>query len=147
MTRRELMCRLASVRQDLREHGIRDAADYAEVLVAEALTGERLSGINKGCDVLTARYGRVEVKCRQLPPGDRLEERVEVGSSKADGFEFLAIVIFHTDFSVKAAVVAPYAEVWKLVETQTYNRISYSQASKLDGAVDITAVVRVAADR
>lgn len=118
MSRSKLMQQLASVRQSLREYGIRDVADYAEVLVAEALTGERMPSINKGHDVLTKLYGRVEVKCRPLPPGTRVEERVEIGSSKRGGFEFLAIVIFHADCNVKAAVIVPYAEVWKYIESQ-----------------------------
>src|SRR5438132_7912751 len=92
-SRRELMQQLAALRESLREHGIRDASDYAEVLVAEALAGQRsASRVNKGHDVLAELYGRVEVKCRQLPPDGRVEERVEVAASKEDGFEFLAVV-------------------------------------------------------
>lgn len=143
ITRRELMRELASIRDRLREFGIRDAADYAEVLVAEALAGQRLtSRVNKGHDVTAEHYGRVEVKCRQLPPDGRIEERVEVGASKKGGFEFLAVVIFHPDFSVKGSVVVPYSGVWDLVARQDYNRICYSQACQLPGAVDITARVR-----
>jgi hypothetical protein len=37
-SRRELMQQLSALRDKLREHGIRDAPDYAEVLVAEALS-------------------------------------------------------------------------------------------------------------
>src|SRR5579884_3077762 len=98
--RRELMRQLAALRERLREYGIRDASDYAEVLVAEALNGKRLSNrINKGHDVFAQIYNRVEVKCRQLPADGRVEERVEVSPSKERGFEFLATVIFHPDFS------------------------------------------------
>src|SRR5437764_289377 len=65
--RRELMQHLASTRERLRKFGIRDASDYAEVLVAEALAGRRLaSRVNKGHDVVAELFGRVEVKCRQL---------------------------------------------------------------------------------
>jgi hypothetical protein len=146
-TRRELMRQLAIVRDRLRDFGIRDAADYAEVLVAEVLAGQRACRINKGHDVLTELYGRVEVKCRQLPPDGRLEERVEVGAGKEGGFEFLAVVIFRPDFGVKGAVVVPYAAVWELVAAQKYNRVSYSQACQLPGAVDITTAMQNAADR
>jgi hypothetical protein len=142
------MQQLAAVRKRLREFGIRDAWDYAEVLVAEALGGQRLaSRINKGHDVLAKRYGRIEVKSRQLPPDGRVEERVAIGAGKESGFEFLALVIFRPDFSVKGAVVAPYRVVWEFVARQEYNRISYMQACQLPGAVDITAAVRLASER
>lgn len=141
-TRLELMQRLVATREQLREFGIRDASDYAEVLVAEAMSGQRLSSrVNKGHDVLTTVCGRVEVKCRQLPVDGRVEERVEVGAGKEDGFDFLAIVIFRPDFSVKGAVIVPYSAVWELVAAQRYNRVSYSLACQLPGAVDITAAV------
>ena len=138
---------LATLRSRLREYGIRDASDYAEVLVAEALEGERLaSRITKGHDVVAENYGRIEIKCRQLPHDGRIEERVEVGAGKEGGFDFLAIVIFSIDFSVKGAVVVPYSAVWDLVSQKLYSRVSYSQACALPGAVDITAAVRVASE-
>jgi hypothetical protein len=147
-SRRELLLQLAALRERLREFGIRDAPDYAEVLVTEALAGQRIpSRVNKGHDVLADPYGRVEVKCRQLPPDGRIEERVEIGAGKEDGFEYLAIVIFRPDFSVKGAVIVPYAEVWDFVAAQEYNRISYPQACQLHGAVDITVVVQRATER
>ena len=142
------MQQLAAVRERLWAFGIRAAADYAEVLVAEAMTGQRSSSrVNKGYDVMADSYGRIEVKCRQLPPDGRVEERVEVGSGKEGGFEFLAIVIFHPDFSVKGAVIVPYVTVWDFVAAQRYNRVSYAQAWQLAGAVDSTAALRAAADR
>jgi hypothetical protein len=147
-SRRELMRQLALLREQLRVYGIRDASDYAEVLVAEALEGQRLaSRVAKGHDVLTNLYGRIEVKCRQLPPDGRVEERVEVSPAKEGGFEFLAVVIFHTGFDIKGAVVVPYAAVWDFVALQAYNRISYPQACGLPGAVDITVAVQAAAQR
>src|SRR5690349_25100263 len=147
-SRRELMRQLAALRERLRQFRIRDASDYAEVLVAEALEGKRLaSHITKGHDILAELYGRIEVKCRQLPADGRIEERVEVGAGKEGGFEFLAIVIFYPDFTVKGAVVVPYDAVWEFVARQSYNRISYPQACGLPRAVDITAAVQVAAER
>jgi hypothetical protein len=147
-SRAGLMRQLAAVRDKLRKFGIRDASDYAEALVAEALVGQRLpSRVNKGHDVLADLYGRIEVKCRQLPADGRIEERVEVGAAKEDGFEFLAVVIFRADFAVKGAVIVPYDAVWESVARQEYNRISYTQASRLPGAVDITTAVQTAAER
>ncbi|MEX2172968.1 MAG: hypothetical protein WD872_01315 [Pirellulaceae bacterium] len=142
------MRQLSLLRDQLRCYGIRDASDYAEVLVAEALGGKRLaSQVTQGHDVLASEYGRVEVKCRQLPADGRVEERVVVGASKRSGFEFLAVVIFRPDFSIRGAVVVPYAVIWKFSARQRYNRISYSQACRLIGAVDITTAVQMAANR
>ena len=140
------MHQLAVVRAALREYRIRDASDYAEVLISEALGGIRVaSRVNHGYDVVCEGFGRIEVKCRQLPPEGQTEERVEVLPSKESGFDFLAVVIFHPDFEVKAAVVAPYDSVWKLIVSQRYNRISYPQACGLRGAIDVTDRVRDAA--
>jgi hypothetical protein len=142
------MLQLAQTWESLREYGIRDASDYAEVLVTEALGGEReTSGVNRGFDVYVPKYRRIEVKCRQLPPDGRIEERVEVAASKEDGFDYLAIVIFMPDFHVRGAVLVPYAEVWRFVELNQYNRISYSQACQLEGAIDITVEVATVASR
>lgn len=142
------MRQLAAIRAQLGAFGIRDAADYAEVLVAETLNGSRLpSRVAKGHDVLAFPYGRIEVKCRQLPPDGRTEERVEVGASKQNGFDYLAIVIFRADFSVKGAVIVPYAAAWESVAAQRYNRVSFAQACQLPGAIDITTTIQTAADQ
>jgi hypothetical protein len=95
--------------------------------------------------VIAPAYGRVEVKCRQLPPGGRIEERVEVSAAKLRGFDHLAVVIFELDFNIKGATVVPYEAVWDLVVQQRYNRVTYFKASKLPGAVDVSNAVRAAA--
>ena len=146
--RRVLMRELGLLRQSLREHGIREASDYAEVLIAEVLRGRRAaSGVTKGHDVVSNKFGRVEVKCRQLPIDGRIEERVDLSPAKEAGFDHLAIVVFRPDFTVKGAVVVPYKAVWELVRRHQYNRITYQHARSLDGAIDITAEVCAAANR
>lgn len=130
------------------EHGIRSVSDYAEQIVADALAGTRDSnGVNKGFDVIAPHYGRIEVKFRQLPQDGRLEERCALSDAKEDGFDYLAIVIFHPDFRVKGAVLVPYREAWRFVEASKYNRISYVQASGCAGAIDITTEVAAASQR
>jgi hypothetical protein len=86
------------------------------------------------------------VKCRQLPADGRLEERVSVGASKKSGFDFLAVVIFNADFTLRGAVLVPYSAVWRLTRRQRYNRISYPQAVLAPGSIDITRKVRNAAN-
>jgi len=57
------------------------------------------------------------------------------------------VVIFRADFSVKGAVIVPYASAWEFVAAHQYNRVSYPQACELPGAVDITVAVQAAAER
>ena len=147
-TRQQLMIRLAKARRVLAKFGIDGTSDYAEVIVAEALGGARVpSGVNQGYDLIVPKFGRVEVKCRQLPRDGRCEERVDLRDTKADGFDHLAVVVFFPDYSVKGAVLVPYEQVWPIIESRTYRRIGYSEARHLDGAVDITEPVSAAASR
>ena len=142
------MKQLAETRDYLAESGIRDTADYAEVLVAEALGAERTqSGVNQGYDVLSPQYGRVEVKHRVLPTDGRQEERVDIRNTKADGFDYLAIVVFFTDYSVKGAVLVPYSQVWPIINARKYRRISFSEARQLESVVDIIELVSAASQR
>jgi len=54
---------LLFVQSRLRQYNIRGASDYAEVLVEEALHGQRaVSGVSQGYDVTASQYGWVEVK-------------------------------------------------------------------------------------
>jgi hypothetical protein len=147
------MSNLKFTRQDLmRElvvgHNIRSVADYSEQIVAEALNGERiLKGARKGHDVVAPQYGRIEVKFRQLPADGRLEERVALSDAKQNGFDYLAVVVFQPDFTVKGAVLVPYAAAWECVTQSAYSRISYSYACGCEGAIDITEKVATAARR
>jgi hypothetical protein len=141
-SRRELLLKLSRIQEKLARFDIRNAADYAEVLISEAVQGTRHpSGVNKGFDVTSPLYGRIEVKCRQLPRDGRPEERVEVSKAKHQGFDYLAIVIFHLDFSVKGALVTPYEGIWRITSRHKYNRLSYSQAVSIAGSVDLTSAV------
>jgi hypothetical protein len=142
------MRQLAEMRGCLAEFGIRDTPDYAEVLVAEALEGDRVpNSVNQGYDVTSPKYGRVEVKCRVLPTDGRREERVDVRDTKADGFDYLAIVVFYPDYSVSGAVLVPYGEVWPIIDSRKYRRVSYGEACHMEGIVDITEFVSAASQR
>lgn len=147
-SRQHLMKRLAELRDELGHFGIRGTPDYAEILVAEALGGNRVDNlVNQGYDVRSAEFGRVEVKCRVLPSDGRREDRVDLRDTKAKRFDHLAIVIFYPDYSVRGAVLVAYAKVWPIVNRRRYRRISYGEACQLDGAVDITELVSAAAHR
>lgn len=147
-SRGELLSQFVRIRDRLAEYGIRGASDYAEILIAEAVSGRRVaSRVTQGHDVTSRSYGRIEVKCRQLPSDGRIEERVEIGASKKGGFEHLAVVIFRGDFSVKSAVIVPYESVWVAVENNDYRRIAFSHLQRLHGAVDLTNRVSAVAQK
>jgi hypothetical protein len=142
------MAEFARLREALADHRIQDASDYAEALIAEARSGQReASGVNQGFDVKSPRFGRVEVKCRQLPRDGRIEERVDLRDSKKDGIDYLAILVFLPGFRVKGAVLVPYGQVWTIIESRKYRRISYAEARQLDGAIDISGAVAKAAEQ
>ena len=61
--------------------------------------------------------------------------------------DYLAIVIFYPDYSVKGAVLVPYSRVWPIVDSRKYRRISYGEACQLDEAVDISELVSAAAQQ
>ncbi|HSU66035.1 MAG TPA: hypothetical protein VLJ39_04155 [Tepidisphaeraceae bacterium] len=92
-------------------------------------------------------FGRIEVKCRTLPPDGRTEERVELGAAKRHGFDYLCIVVFNVDHSIKGAVMVPYTVAWDRIAQSQYSRISYKTAIGLEGAYDITDKVREASLR
>jgi hypothetical protein len=142
MSRRELLLLLTE------KHRIRSVSDYAEQVVADALGGQReTNSVNRGYDFKCQRYGRVEVKFRQLPRDGRIEERCAVSDAKECGFDHLAIVILHANLTVKGAVLVPYEEAWRLIQSSNYNRVSLGQASRCPGAIDISLKVAAAARR
>jgi hypothetical protein len=147
-SRQSLIRDYVALTKELRKFGIRRISDYAEALIAEALNGTRVSsGVNQGFDVDAAGFGRIEVKYRQSPPDGRVEQRVELGSAKLQGFDYLAIVIFNLDMSVHGAVLVPYTSVWQIIESRRWRRISFSESICLEGAINVTTLVQAASQR
>lgn len=77
----------------------------------------------------------------------RVEQRVELGRAKLDGFDYLAIVIFGAEMGVHAAVLVPYSSVWQIVESRPWQRISLSEAIALPCAINVTLQVQAASQR
>lgn len=126
--------------------GIHNLSDYAEILIAEALRGKRVKDrTNQGHDVVCRRLGRIEVKCRRLPADGRIEQRIAVQPSKRRGFDYLAIVIFDADVSIRGAILLPYRTAWRLATAQKYKRLGFTQCVLISGAIEITSRVRHAA--
>lgn len=145
--RRDLIQAYAVALERLESFDIRSVGDYAEVLVAEALAGKRVSRNTKGHDVLAPLYGRIEIKCRVLPRSGKSEQRATLGISKMDGFDYLALVTFHRDLSVKTAVIVPHAATWEFVQNTYRHRIKPDEALKLTGAKDISEAIQKASEK
>jgi hypothetical protein len=120
------MKQFSQAREQLEKFGIRDSGDYAEVLVAKALGAARNTrGVQKGCDLLCAKLGRIEVRSRTLPRDGRNETRLEVPKEKANGFDVFAGVLFAADMSVIGGFLLPHDEALALAESQKYLRIPF----------------------
>lgn len=129
MSIRALLVELASVRRKLAEHGIRNEGGYAEMLVAEALNGQRhSSGVVKGSDLVAPEYGRVEVRSRTLPLDGRNEARFNLPEKKRGEFDWLAGVIFNSDLSVKDAFLLPHDAAWECASLNQRNDITLKNA-------------------
>ena len=132
-----------SIREALESHGIRDTGGYAELLVAKALGATRnISGVQKGFDITCQDRGKVEVRSRTLPRNGRNEDRIEIPEQKANGFDWLAGVLFGPDMTVIGGFLLPHDDAIELANRQRYKRISFRMAASHSSAVDITQALR-----
>ena len=150
-TIKTLMNRLFEVQTELSIHGINqnnEAGSYAEILIANALKSQRLTnGVNKGYDILSDKWGRVEVKSRRLPFDGRAETRVSIQKSKEGGFDHLAFVVFETNWSIHKALLLPYTQAWEAASMNTQRYLSLPDAKQLPDALDITGLVTEAREK
>lgn len=144
MQLRDLLTQFVVAREELERYGIRDSGDYAEVLVAKALRGSRnSSGVERGFDLLTPEYGRVEVRSRILPRDGRRETRIRVEEKKWNHFAWLAGVIFEPSLSVHAAYLLPHDAAQSLA-LGAYPRFPLEAALAHPDCVNITAPLKEA---
>ena len=144
----DLMKQFASAREALEKHSVRDTGDYAEVLVAEALSACRnTSGVTKGFDVLCDNRGKIEVRSRTLPRDGRNEDRLEIPEAKVNGFAVLAGVLFNSDLTVRGGFLLPHDDAISLSAKQKYLRIPFSVGAAHPNAQDITQLLHDAQAR
>lgn len=129
MSIRSLLVELAAIRRKLNEFGIRDEAGYAELLVAEALGGQRNgSSVVRGWDVEAPGYGRVEVRSRTLPFDGRQETRLHLPASKRGHFDWFAGVIFNQDLTVREAFLLPHDAAWECARLNRRSDVTLKSA-------------------
>lgn len=132
-----------SIRETLESHGIRDTGGYAELLVAQALGATRnTSGVQKGFDISCQKRGKIEVRSRTLPRDGRNEDRIEIPEKKANGFDWLAGVLFGTDMTVIGGFLLPHDDAIELASRQRFKRISFRVGATHSNAIDITLALR-----
>jgi hypothetical protein len=151
----ELLGGYARILAELRRRGVvrtnnAPVGDYAELLVAAALGGDLAASVSeKSYDLITPRWGKVQVKARAV--------RVPVSASHAQtspfrswDFDYAALVMVHIDdYSIHRAVLVPVELVrahapWR---KSVNGCVAYMRGPLLDdpSVVDITAKVADAA--
>ena len=123
-------------------------ADYAEHLVARALTLELAAKSTRGYDAVDAEDRRYEIKGRRLTRQNKSTQLSAIRGLDQEYFTFLAGVLFNEDFSVRRACLIPHETVKKIA---TYRSgvnawIVHLRDGvwKIDGVQDITDPLREA---
>ena len=143
MSIRALLRELSAVREALGKNGIRDEAGYAELLVTDALGAIRnRSGVVRGYDVTCPIRGKVEVRSRTLPMGQRTEDRIELPAKKKGQFAWLAGVIFTSSISIHAAYLLPHDAAWEIAGTNKNSRIPLKLALSHPLVENITSALQ-----
>jgi hypothetical protein len=141
----------SAINRFLSENGIKDlVGDYGELLVNRALGGSRAGAVNQGFDIIHPDFGRIEVKTRkyelQRDGRIRKEDRAVGFLNKEGGFDWLAHVVLNVDFSVEAACLVDYADIWpEITKTEGKNgKVAFARSIGCPSSQSITEEVRIA---
>jgi len=144
----QLMQQFVRAREQLETHGVRDAGQYAELLVCSALNAQRnRSGVEKGFDIRCSENGRVEVRSRTLPRDGRNETRLEIPREKVGLFDHFAGILFNPDISVRGGFLLPHDAAVALAGKQKFLRIPFDVGARHPAARDMTALLQDAQSR
>ena len=120
-------------------------ADYAEHLVANALSLTLLGRSNLGFDAKDVGGLRYEIKSRRISQ-ENTSRLMLIRNLELDHFDTFVGVLFKEDFSVNFACAIPHAEVKARAR---YNKHTNSwffnlreQTKEVPGAVDVTEALR-----
>ena len=94
--------------------------DYAEWLVCEALGLEAQPNSKASFDAIDGQDNRYQIKGRRSD-GTSIQFST-IRNLEQRGFDFLIVVAFHGDYSVRFAVKVPYEEVTSLARWQEHVR-------------------------
>jgi hypothetical protein len=104
-TIQQLFQDFAAIMVELRQCGVirstnNPVSDYAEFLLCEALELKRAPGSTKGYDAKDKRGRRYEIKSRRLTVENPSRQLSAIRDMEREHFDFLAIVLFSSDFLV-----------------------------------------------
>ncbi|MEI3807613.1 hypothetical protein V6R85_24125 [Agrobacterium sp. CCNWLW32] len=119
----------------------------AELVVAIATNGEVVGGNNRGSDVVSPTYGKIEVKSRILGT-DGPFPRVSLKPHNLDKSDWIAAVRWTRDFDFHDAVALPKAAAQglfagRLLETRA-SHVAWQTWISTPGAESLSARVRSA---
>jgi hypothetical protein len=115
-------------------------ADVAESLFCGAFGWTRASKEAKGHDAVDANGIKYEIKARRIAPQSRQRQVSAIRSF--DGFNFLAGVLFNSDFTIRRAALVP-ADVVKRLATRVEHTNSWrfllrDSVWREPGVIDVT---------
>ncbi len=112
----QLLRDFAAIMAELRDRGVvhssnNPVADYAEYLVCSALALTPAPPSTKGFDAIDKRGLHYEIKGRRITKENPSRQLSAIRDIDGEHFDFLAVVLFATDFSVMGAYLVPAAQV------------------------------------
>lgn len=94
-------------------------SDYGEFIAARFMKLELSKNSNKGYDAIDKKGIRYQIKSRRVTRFNKSKQLGVIRNIKSNPFDFLVVVIFEEDFSIK--------EIWKIPLS---NVIKHSRFSK-----------------
>jgi hypothetical protein len=113
---RQLLSLQSSALDELRRRNIvrtnnAPAGDYAELLFAMAFGWSLAGNSASGHDALDSDNRRYQIKCRRLARNNASRQLSALRKLEETPFDFLAAVLFGTEFEVLKAVIIPHSVV------------------------------------
>ncbi|MBV1904298.1 MAG: hypothetical protein KUG58_11765 [Marinosulfonomonas sp.] len=136
-----------TVLRELRATGVlrsnnNPVADFAEHLFCEAFDWSLTSKSTKGHDALAPDGTRYEIKARRLSDENGTRQLSAIRNLNAGHFDFLAGVLFNSDFSVFRAALIPWSTVVErsshIKSTNSAKFILSDETWKIQGVQDVT---------
>jgi hypothetical protein len=123
--------------------------DYAEILFATAFGWQLEPNSASGHDAIDSRGQRYQIKARRVVEASKSRQLSAIRRLHDEAFDFLAAVLFDSDFQVKKAVLVPHAVVVararRTDHTNSWTFILSDTVWNEGGVRDVTAEIGAAA--
>lgn len=119
----------------------------SELLVAIATGGEVVGGNNRGSDVASAKYGKIEVKSRILGT-DGPFPRISLKAHNLEKADYFAAIRWERNFEFHAAILLPKSSTLTLYNARKQSsglaHISWENWKSAPGAINLSTEFRQA---